>query len=163
MRIFRGMVLTALLLLSGCVTNDPVGLNDAGRKIAMGYVETALTDPLPLLYEKAAAGSPYAELTLGLALIMGRGGDILQSMGEKYVLKAASASTSKTMSIYQPPVRQGLSGSVQNVQVHDPVIDRQITAAAVACAQALGAKASVVDGGAVCGGEAQYQRFQGLL
>ncbi|OYW82024.1 MAG: hypothetical protein B7Z26_04100 [Asticcacaulis sp. 32-58-5] len=163
MRIVRGMFLTALLFLSGCVTNDPVGLNDAGRKIAMGYVETALTDPLPVLYEKAAAGSPYAELTLGLALIMGRGGDTLQNMGEKYVVKASSASTSKTMSIYQPPVRQGLSGSVQNIQAHDPVIDRQIVAVALACAKAVSARAAASDGGAVCGGEAQYQRFQGLL
>ncbi|MDC7676920.1 hypothetical protein [Asticcacaulis machinosus] len=163
MRIFKGMVVTALMVLTGCVTNDPVGLNDAGRKIAMGYVETALADPLPVLYEKAAAGSPYAELTLGLALIMGRGGDILKNTGERYVLKAASASTSKTMSIYQPPVRQGLSGSVQNIQVHDPVIDRQIVTAALTCAKAVSAKAAVMHGGAVCGGEAQYQRFLSLL
>lgn len=163
MRIVRGMVLTALLALSGCVTNDPVGLNDAGRKIAMGYVERALTDTLPVLRQKAEQGGPYAELTLGLALISGRGGAEGRLTGMDYIRKASLASTSRTMSLYQPPVRQGLSGSVQNVQVHDPVIARDIVTAAVNCAQALGVKASIADGGAVCGGEVQYQRFLGLL
>ncbi|WAC47446.1 hypothetical protein OVA03_12125 [Asticcacaulis sp. SL142] len=163
MRIFKGMVLTALLALSGCVTNDPVGLNDAGRKIAMGYVERALTDPMPVLRQKAETGGPYAELTLGLALISGRGSLAEQLTGMDYVRKASLASTSRNVSLYQPPVRQGLSGSVQSVQVHDPVIAGDIVSAAVACAQALGAKASIADGGAVCGGEAQYQRFLELF